>query len=174
MNGSGITGMADLAGMYRTMASQGANLYGLSILKHSSIIGGLIHRTGSKTLLDYGCGAGMAYDPPYEVHRAWAVEKPTLFDPAFASHDVLPIEQFDGVLCSDVLEHVPVEDLDAMMEELFSLARNFVWASVCCRPAKKSFPDGTNLHVTVRPLDWWQEAMHRNANGRFFWLTETP
>jgi hypothetical protein len=40
-----------------------------------------------------------------------------------------------------------------------------VWASVCCRPAKKHFPDGVNMHVTVMPLDWWQERVN-DANRK--------
>lgn len=155
------------------MALNGANLRGLSILSHKVVIGGLIKRTESQTLLDYGCGGGAAYDPPYELHREWNVERPFLYDPAFPSHDQVPAAVFDGVLCSDVLEHVRIPEIETLVEVLFAHSSRFVWASVCCRAAKKTFPDGTNLHVTIKPYAWWDRVIKRIAGERFYWLTET-
>jgi hypothetical protein len=69
------------------------------------------------------------------------------------------------VICSDVLEHVPEQLVDNVIEELFGYARLFVWMSICCRQAKKHFPDGTNLHVTVQPEAWWIARIARYARA---------
>lgn len=160
--------MTDLLPLYRAMAAGGANLLGLSVLNHQDAIGSLIRRTGARTLLDYGSGRGDAYEPPHEIHRAWGVERPFLYDPAFEQHDLLPPDgiTFDGVICSDVLEHVPKNQVEGVINDLFELSSGFVWASVCCRFAKKTFPDGTNLHVTVESIDWWRRLFERCAGQR--------
>lgn len=168
--------MSDLRRLYREMADSGVLFYGLSIVQHAPQIGALVRSTGAKTLLDYGSGRGDAYRRPFEIHKAWGVDKPVLYDPAFPEHDVLPPSgfQFDGVLCSDVLEHVPETEVEAFVDELFALSRGFVWASVCCRPAKKFFPDGTNLHVTLKPLEWWRRVFDNASCGTDWVLVETP
>lgn len=166
--------MADLRALYREMAAQGENFRGLSIIQHRNQIRDLITKFGATTVLDFGSGRGDAYFVPYTIHRDWNVPMPTLYDPAFPTHDGLPFSRFDAVLCSDVLEHVPIEDVDAFITTLFGFANKFVWASVCCRPAKKSFPDGTNMHVTIQVMAWWQGQFKKHAGTTPWTLVETP
>lgn len=171
--------MNELVPLYRAMAADGANFRGLSILQHRSQIAKICKEHGAKRLLDYGSGAGDAWKQPHRMHRDLGLRwfDVTLYDPAFPEHDDEPHGMFDGVLCSDVLEHIPEEDLETVVAQLFTHARHFVWASVCCRPAKKSFPDGTNLHVTLHPLEWWQELFeaHKPRDREVvFVLVETP
>lgn len=164
----------DLINKYREMADRGRSFYGLSIMQHMSDIRELVLATKSERLLDFGCGRGDAYDFPYWVQRYWHIEAaPALYDPAFVKHNVLPTGTFDGVICSDVLEHIAEEDVDEFVQRLFGYAEKFVWASVCCRPAKKSFDDGTNMHVTIKPMEWWKAKFDKYANGRLYQLTET-
>lgn len=179
--------MNELVPLYKQMAAGGSAFRGLSILQHRQLIKDLVRKYRAKTLLDYGAGAGDAWKQPHRLHRELALRwfDVTLFDPAFPEHDDEPLGLFDGVLCSDVLEHIPEDDVDETIAKLFSHARKFVWASVCCRPAKKFFPDGeTNLHVTLQPMEWWQDRFlaaqaadleaHRISEPVPFILTETP
>lgn len=163
----------DLIPYYRKLAAQGSSFFGLSILNHKDIIRELIVRTYSRTLLDYGCGRGDQYGEGFWVHRHWRLDVPTLYDPAFPEHDTLPTGTFHGVLCSDVMEHVPLAQVDDLVARLFGYAERFVWASICCRPAKKCFPDGRNMHVTLQPMDWWRAKFKQHAGGKLFELTET-
>ena len=173
--------MNELVPLYRSMAKDGANFRGLSILQHRKQLAQLVREHKAKTLLDWGCGAGEAWRPPHKMHKDMGLRwfDVTLYDPAFPEHDERPLAHstFDGVLCSDVLEHVPEEDVDDLVATLFRHARQFVWASVCCRPAKKLFPDGRNMHVTLQPLAWWTEVFERlkptDRDVRFY-LIETP
>lgn len=164
---------------YRAMAGTD-NFHGNSILQHADSIGKMVRLTRARTLLDFGCGRGDAYRSPHHVWKQWGLSYAdvTLYDPAFNRDNVLPPEgkQFDIVVCSDVLEHVPEEEVDAFIERLFGYARHGVWASVCCRPAKKQFPDGTNLHVTVKRHDWWREKFAAAAarHNVSYTLIETP
>lgn len=166
----------ELIAGYRRMATEGSNFQGLSVLQHARLIGKLITRTGARTLLDYGCAGAGAYAHPYLMHEGWGVDLPALYDPAVPAFEAKPSGQFDGVICSDVLEHVPERHVDAVIAELFGYATRFVFASVCCRPAKKRFP-GTqvNLHVTVRPFAWWEQKLRAaNAANILCGLVETP
>jgi len=149
------------------------NFQGLGITQYQNQIGRLIRKSGSKTVLDYGCGGGFQYSHPYEIHKTWGVDVPTLYDPAFPSHDDLPKGTFDAVLASDVLEHIPLEEVAELVSRLFNYSEKFVWASVCCRLAKKTFEDGVNMHVTIQPFWWWQAKFVKWSQGKSYVLVET-
>jgi hypothetical protein len=168
--------MTNLLKEYRDMAALGGNFRGFSLLQHAKEIGKIVKRHQAKTLLDYGSGAGDAYRQPHHVHEAWGINRMRirLYDPSFPGLDAPITGRYDGVICSDVLEHVPEADVDATIDALFSHATGFVWASVCCRPAKKLFADGTNMHVTLHPIEWWREKFAQRCEGQTFYLVETP
>ena len=171
--------MDSLTPAYRQMILAGSDSFaGLSILQHADSIGELVKRVHARTLLDFGCGRGDAYRKPHKVYRHWGLDRSaiTLYDPSFLRDNVLPKGKFDVVLCSDVLEHVPEIEVDAFIERLFTYARRGVWSSFCGRPAKKTFPDGTNLHVTLHPHEWWSAKFDAvsKRHGVPFVLVETP
>jgi hypothetical protein len=169
-----------MAPVYKELADLGGNFWGDSIMQHEKVIYKLLRKTDSRTALDFGCGRG---DPwkRYSFQDKLRLDSIALYDPAFPKHDKLPDGTFDAVLCSDVLEHVPEDEVVDFVNRLFDYAEKMVWASVCCRPAKKKLPDGTNMHVTVRPIEWWQDVFlhaqaRANRKGKViaFRLTETP
>lgn len=170
--------MDSLVPLYRDMAKDTANFRGLSIVQHRDSIKKLIKRSGAKTVLDFGCGRGDAYRSPITIHNSWQIPRKhvTLYDPAFRSSSELPRGLFDVVLCSDVLEHVPGEEVDEFVKRLFGYAKKAVWASVCCRDAKKCFPGTeTNMHVCVKPYQWWHDTFAEHAPEGIQWvLVETP
>ena len=89
--------------------------------------------------------------------------KATLYDPAYLPYAQFPQEQSDLVVCTDVLEHCPPEDVPWIVEELFMLARKFVFANIACYPARKYLRNGENAHCTVAPVEWWSEQIWRVA-----------
>lgn len=171
--------MDSLVPLYKSMSeTETGNFLGLSILNYTKEIGHLIKEVDAKTVLDYGCGRGEAYRSPHKIHHKWGLRRSqvTLYDPAF-HHAPPPVGQFDLVVCSDVLEHIPEDEVDAFIARLFGFAKKAVWASVCCRPAKKVFPGTeTNLHVTVKPYEWWNLKFGKAAvaAGVLSNLVETP
>jgi hypothetical protein len=142
-----------LLDQYRALHAQGKFL-GLSVLKFADEIGALVKEHGIKTVLDYGSGQGYQYMPPHSLDKKWGVDV-TMYDPAVPGLDELPGGKFDMVICSDVLEHVPEEEITPMIEGIYKLATKYVFFTVCCRAAKKTLPDGRNTHVTIRPMGWW-------------------
>lgn len=169
--------MDNLIEQYRALHAQGKFL-GLSVLKFADEIGELIKQYDVKTVLDYGSGQGHQYMPPHSLQKKWGVDV-TMYDPAVDGLDVLTKETFGAVICTDVLEHVPESEIPILLASVFSRATKFVFLTVCCRPAKKTFPDGTNVHVTVKALPWWEEIIATAAKGRSnppmpVYLRETP
>jgi hypothetical protein len=150
---------------------------GNSLLPQAHHIRRLVRETGARSLLDYGSGKGLQYKlkeftgpderTPYPGVKAyWGVAEVRCYDPGYAPFSELPTGQFDAVVCTDVLEHCPEEDLDWILDELFSFARKFVFANVACFAALKHLPSGANVHCTVKPVQWWHARILRAAQGR--------
>ncbi len=155
-----------LIGQYRLMHARGGVFPGRSLLPVAWHVYDAVQRHGALTLLDYGCGQGQQYDR-YKVHEWWGVPRPALYDPAVARYAAMPRGPFDGVICSDVLEHVPRDELDTVLADCFGPARKFVFLSICCRAARKSLPNGMNCHVTVEKPEWWTRRLQEfKAAGR--------
>jgi hypothetical protein len=165
----------DLISQYRALHAQGKFL-GLSVLKFADEIGELIKQYDVKTVLDYGSGQGHQYMPPHSLQKKWGVEV-TCYDPAVEGLDYFNSAwSFGAVICSDVLEHIPEDQIDQKLALLFGFARKFVFLTTCPRPAKKTFPDGTNLHVTIKPKEWWEAKIkpHVERTGIVCVHRETP
>jgi len=172
----------ELVATYREMHLKGERHMGVpaaqtfdgrSLRPHAEDIKRLIDATGALTVLDYGSGKGTQYDPkPLEIPGKgrwdsvidyWGVDEVTCFDPAYQPYSEIPTGKFDGVISTDVLEHCPEEDIDWIVDEIFSFASKFVFATIACYPANKRLPNGENAHCTIRPGPWWEEVFRTAA-----------
>lgn len=172
----------ELVGLYRRMHLEGDRTIGMpsertfaggSVLRHVTDIGRLIHETGARTLLDYGAGKGQQYawrdvDLPdgsriESLTAYWGIRELVMYDPGYEPLAHLPRTRFDGVICTDVLEHCPVEDIPWIVDELFAFARRFVFANIASFRAIKTLPNGENAHCTIRSPGWWHGLLHAIA-----------
>lgn len=131
---------------------------GLSLLPHVKRIAQLVEEYKPDSLLDYGCGKGQQYFVK-RAHDAWGI-MPRLYDPAVSDIRAKPQGVYGGVICTDVLEHVPEEHVESTLAEIFDFASDFIFLSICTRAAKKTLPDGRNVHLTIRPAAWWMEKIN--------------
>lgn len=160
------TSDGSLIDQYRQMHASSDDMFaGMSLMPHIHRIKRLIDQTGAKTILDYGCGKGKQYERPIQVGKEeypnleayWGVEV-WKYDPAHPpfSHDFSD-QTYDGVICTDVLEHAENGIQAAcMLDEIMSRARHFVFASISCREAIKTLPDGRNAHTCIEPPEFWR------------------
>lgn len=140
---------------YEQMHNEDPNLFpGQSIRHHIKPIGEIIEQTKSKTILDYGCGQGKQYTE-LKVHEQWGVEQPHLYDIGVPEFRAKPEGTFDGVVCTDVLEHVPRELLPEVLEEIFNYGDKFTYLVIAMFPAGELLPDGRNAHVSLFDKSWW-------------------
>jgi len=167
----------ELLNMYQTVHDEGlpnqnipaAQAFsGGSLKRQMPLIRSLIRATDAKSILDYGSGKGGAYrtrdftvrgEQVTTVQDYWGVEAITCFDPGYAPYSKLPEGQFDGVICVDVLEHLPEQDLPWVLEEQFRYAKKFVFGNIASYPADKILPNGENAHCTIQPLEWWRDTI---------------
>lgn len=168
----------ELVAIYRTLHLEGdaALQYqakdmfkGYTMLNSAAAIRSYITRTHAQTILDYGCGKGQQYEARNveipgkglvnSVQEYWGVDSITRYDPAYTPFSTLPEGTFDGVICTDVLEHCPEMDIPWILSELFRYAERFVYANVASYPAKKTLPNGENAHCTIQPPQWWKQRI---------------
>lgn len=144
---------------------------GRSLKKEIEPIAALIRETGAKEILDYGAGKGVhyqAYEGEPETSRyrsqpAWPGVKVVCFDPCYAPFAEPFDGQCDGVISTDVVEHLPPEDVPWVLDEMFKAAKKFVYVATVSFPAKKSLNNGDNAHSTIAPPAWWRGQMERAA-----------
>lgn len=126
----------------------------------------LVARFRASSVLDYGCGRGA-------LKRALEPIKPVSldvreYDPAIPGKDGRP-SFADLVVCTDVLEHIEPDRLDAVLAHLKTLARTAVFVVIALRESNKTLADGRNAHLIVAPADWWIDRLTRAgfvvANG---------
>ena len=156
---------------------------GASLVKHFERIGRLA--TGASKVLDYGAGKACGYtipdgeapDSALRQTEAWPDVSVRCYDPGHAPFATLPDEKFDGVISTDVVEHLSPFDVPWVLDEIFSYAQKFVYVVAACYPAKKILPDGRNAHTTLLPPYWWRMQMElaarRHPGIEWVLVTET-
>ncbi len=147
-----------LIAQYRWLHQLGKYFRGRQARNHSDEIRDIIAHTNARTILDYGCGKGWQYTK-MNIHKKWGVPEPIMYDPAVPGIDKKPRARFDGVICTDVLEHIPANDIPRVLEEIIAYADRFVFLTIALYPASKLLPDGRNAHVTIRPAAWWHDQI---------------
>ena len=164
---------SDLISEYKDMHKSAKGMFnGRSLVKYVDIIKNYLEKNECKTLIDYGCGKGLLYTDDYELvtekkplyknldkplPQYWNLTKHSLFDPAHKEHSELPMGLYDAAICTDVLEHIPTDDLGWVIGEIFNFAQKMVFLNIACMPALKHLKDGSNVHVSLHsPRDWLQ------------------
>lgn len=147
--------------VYKTL--RGENIY-----PYTGAIRRLIELTHARDLIDYGSGQGYQYKQPVvtlknrpnpiTLSQLWGVSNIECYDPAFAPYSNVPPSTRDGVLCVDVLQYVPPEDLLWVTQELFSLANIFVFAIIQL--------DDHVYKLSETPLKIWTDTFYTVAETK--------
>lgn len=134
--------------------------YGRTGHKHLQYVANAIKGRGVKTVLDWGAGSQTLANA-LKAHRPdWEV---TCYDPAVPGIDVLPAPSFDAVVSTDVLEHIPYDEIDAALQQIIALTGKVGYHHIANYPARETMPDGTNLHVIMEDAAWWKAKFEANG-----------
>lgn len=143
--------------------------YGVIGHTYANIAAGLANHYRTASILDYGCGKRTLEQ---------ALGFPILnYDPAIDGLDGIP-EPRDIVMCTDVLEHIEPECLDAVLDDMRRCTLVAMMAAITVVPAKKLLPDGTNPHKICEQWEWWHERLSKrwrmtnfvDMRKRFVWI----
>lgn len=156
---------------------------GSTIKRYANDIATLIQMQNPRHLLDYGSGKGYQY-LVLRVHERWGGLLPYCYDVGVRQLASRPEMKFDGVICTDMLEHIEKPDVSGILDDIlgFLISDNhprFAFLSISCRPdnksgtklkkkpakgstkTKKLLPDDKDLHVTIEPPGWWILQIHQ-------------
>ena len=75
------------------------------------------------------------------------------YDPAFPEYGAPKAANM--VACIDVLEHIEIEYLDNVLEDLRKITKKFIYLCIATGPANKKLIDGRNAHLIQEPPRWW-------------------
>ena len=139
---------------------------GWSIKRYVDDIAKAVATHDANSLLDYGCGKGYQY-LVRRSHDRWGACPhcsrgllPTLYDVGVRQLAEKPEGTFDGVICTDMLEHIEEKDVVRVLDDLVGYATKFLVLGISCKPEQpqdtKRLSDGRGVHVTVRPPEWWR------------------
>jgi SAM-dependent methyltransferase len=120
---------------------------GYDVVKYQKQIKDLVYRYGARTILDYGCGKGLQYQEPLPYGGSAGVDLPQdqwqtfdqylgvkvyCYDPCVAGFEQLPPEgtKFDGVICTQVLNSIPDDDLPWVRDLLQQYASKFCFVGL--------------------------------------------
>ena len=140
---------------------------GKSTLIFAKLIKDIIIKNKINTMLDYGCGKGFYYKNPSNqnglkiksLKNYWDIDI-DLYDPCFEENSILnENKNYDLVICVDVLEHIPSNDIDWVLEKLLNKTKKYLFINVACHPAIALLPNGKNAHVNINPPKWWHEKI---------------
>lgn len=131
-----------------------SQVYGNTSLKNLRLIRPEIQLLRPQSIVDYGCGQSALLD---RLNLGYPVAR-YRYDPAIPAFAEKPGVEADLLINIDVLEHIEESDLDDVLSDMRGMCRDAL-IIVDTAPAKGVLPDGRNLHVTLRPHDWWRERI---------------
>ncbi len=136
---------------------------GYSLSKWILKIKEIIKINESDSLLDFGCGKGFLYKTKFKINDqeyrnlldCWKLDDVYLYDPGVKEFSVYPVRKFDGLICTDVIEHIPEKDILQFIDNLFKLSNKFIFVVIATIPATKVFDDGNNIHLCLKTEEEW-------------------
>ena len=138
---------------------------GYSLTKWIIKIKEIIKINNANSLLDFGCGKGFLYNNKFKIgdnefknlSDFWDIENIFLYDPGVDKFSTYPNKRFDGIICTDVIEHIPEKDIMNFIDELFKFSNKFIFFVIATIPASKYFDDGKNIHLCLKTQNDWNE-----------------
>jgi SAM-dependent methyltransferase len=125
------------------------------------------------TIVDLGCGHG--YASRFFFERGMRVIAVDIADSSIEAGNRALVEFICGTMwdlprsiitdygfCVDVMEHIPPARVGATLSAIKRSVRREVFFDISLRKDGYGKLIGETLHLTVRPVEWWQEQLARH------------
>lgn len=112
-----------------------------------------------RSVLDYGSGGSDWEKEDFDQESSQSAKDFFSVDTVASYEPARSIDQrkkSECVICMDVLEHIFVLDVSAVLRDIFSYADRLVILNIACYKARAMLPNGENAHITVRDPMWWK------------------
>ncbi len=132
------------------------NLYERNLKPMYKTINSLIN-FNCNSFLDFGCGKGNLSDFFQSNHNC----KVYKYDPAIEEYKNIDENlTVDLIANCDVMEHIPEDEIDNMLEQLSEISNN-VFFNIYLKEAETFLPNGENAHCTIKPAQWWEKRIKK-------------
>jgi len=125
-------------------------------------------------ILDYGCGTAVHWTKRVVDGKSLTEilgDKLVGFrryDPYHEPFSSKPTGKYDIVICSDVMEHVPIDDVSGVLRDINGyINKGLALFTISTKPSKNSFISGENIHITLLPKDEWIKILDNNLSCHF-------
>lgn len=128
----------------------------------------------SANILDFGCGESLQWHRRTLDGRTRTLTEMLgnklrglyRYDPCVAQFNTKPPKGcFDIILCADVMEHIPEADVPKLIQEInsYGVEGCVIFYSINTTPSNNLFLDGTNMHITQKEPEWWDQIITQNS-----------
>ena len=124
--------------------------YGVASTLFAPIVAQLIRDNRWESIHDYGAGKQRLRETLEQLGVEVAY---SAYDPVFPEYG--SPQSADLVCCIDVLEHIELEHLDAVLDDLQRIITGVGFLTIHTGAAKKVLSDGRNAHLIQKPSSWW-------------------
>lgn len=122
------------------------------------VISDFARELGAKTILDFGAGRQTLEKRLNETRPDLYVAS---FDPGVPAISILPVEQFDMLTATDVMEHIEPDYLDDVLRLIRDKSRLGAFLNIATGPSKHFLPDGRNVHLIQENGKWWLDRIKK-------------
>ena len=128
--------------------------YGKASVGYTPLVIDILKKTGFRSIADYGAGKCRL---KAELTKFVSQFEYFPYDPAFPEYgEPTPA---DVVVCIDVLEHIELDFLDEVLNQLKQMTNHIGLFTIHTGNAKKILSDGRNAHIIQQPATWWLEKI---------------
>lgn len=128
--------------------------YGKTSIKFLNVLSRIIKKNNFQSILDYGCGKSILIDTLKKRLSITTFK----YDPAIHLYKDKPKQKFDLVICTDVLQHIPLDDLENVLKDI-SIYGDFIFFHIRTTFYKTILPNGDPANCTVFPKEWWEAKL---------------
>lgn len=130
-------------------------------------------------ILDAGCGEGIHLKRMLQNgHDAYGIELSSVCCDKFLKNvphsntDILSFsktkEHFDGLICMDVLEHIPYESIDETIDALTKLSQCAFFGIA----NHSDILNGVELHLIQKDHKWWESILKKYYDEVYFFTDQ--